>query len=142
MRQVRTRVWDEHGWSDPGRRVLLDIDAMLTRVHSKKEDAKGNYKRGSGSTRPRVSLTAQAKLSMLSTGPARQARTPSPIWLTSSAPGSTRTANLSPGPIAPELTQLTRSWFVPTRPGTPSGSCGTWRTVSYGSVTPDVRTTS
>ena len=48
MREIRTRVWAEHGWSDPGRRVLLDIDATLTRVHSEKEDAKGNYKRGFG----------------------------------------------------------------------------------------------
>jgi hypothetical protein len=30
MREVRTRVWAEHGWSDPGRRVILDIDATLT----------------------------------------------------------------------------------------------------------------
>ena len=48
MRQVRTQVWAEHGWSNPGRRVTLDIDATLTRVHSEKEDAKGNYKRGFG----------------------------------------------------------------------------------------------
>jgi hypothetical protein len=48
MRQARTRVWAEHGWSDPGRRVILDIDATLTPVHSEKEDAKGNYKRGFG----------------------------------------------------------------------------------------------
>ncbi|MEZ5374113.1 MAG: transposase [Microthrixaceae bacterium] len=48
MREIRTRVWAEHGWSDPGRRVLLDIGATLTRVHSEKEDAKGNYKRGFG----------------------------------------------------------------------------------------------
>ena len=48
MAEVRTRVWAEHGWSDPGRRVILDIDATLTRVHSEKEDAKGNYKRGFG----------------------------------------------------------------------------------------------
>ena len=48
MREVRTRVWAEHGWSDPGRRVILDIDATLTPAHSEKEDAKGNYKRGFG----------------------------------------------------------------------------------------------
>ena len=48
MREVRTRVWAEHGWSDPDRRVILDIDATLTRVHSEKEDAAGNYKRGFG----------------------------------------------------------------------------------------------
>ncbi len=48
MGQVRGRVWAEHGRSDPGRRLLLDIDATLTRVHSEKEDAKGNYKRGFG----------------------------------------------------------------------------------------------
>ena len=48
IREVRTRVWAAHGWSDPGRRVFLDIDATLTKVHSEKEDAKGNYKRGFG----------------------------------------------------------------------------------------------
>ena len=48
VREIRTRVWAEHGWSDPDRRVILDIDATLTRVHSEKEDAAGNYKRGFG----------------------------------------------------------------------------------------------
>ena len=48
MRQVLTRVWAEHGWSDPDCRVPLDIDATLTRVHSEKEDAIGNYKRSFG----------------------------------------------------------------------------------------------
>ena len=46
--EIRTRVWAEHGWSDPGTRVILDIDGTLTPVHSEKEDAKGTYKRGFG----------------------------------------------------------------------------------------------
>jgi hypothetical protein len=45
---VRTRVWADHGWSDMYRRVIQDIDATLTPVHSEKEGAAGNYERGFG----------------------------------------------------------------------------------------------
>jgi hypothetical protein len=89
MRQARTRVWAEHGWSDPGRRVILDIDATLTPVHSEKEDAKGNYKRGFGFHPVRVvSLTAPARPSPLSTGLATAgANTDRRSWLGSSDDG-------------------------------------------------------
>ena len=136
MAEVRTRVWAEHCWSDPGRRVTLDIDATLTRVHSEKEDAKGNYKRGYG---------FHPLCGFVDHGQATPARTPSPISLGSSTQDWTRSPKASPGPIAPALSLLTRptkSSSDPIRPGTPSGSCGTCGTATSGSVSPEGRTPS